>query len=523
LTELDSDLLSEFGAALFRKRNKLGKNQSQIKSADVGVISKLENGKPAGISAKVVSRIVQELDMGEEWTDRFIEFELAKKRKRTDQILKFADADDLAKSSAKELLLGLADKFAGDDFQDAFSAYQALRSALEEAEKLKTQGTMPHNLGDQMQAVLQRVAAHNDQGEFDAGQDEFTNALKRADADAERIMSEKIAIYNHATAQAQLQNDPELAAQIIVARLTLEARPEGLNNAVAQEGNALIKAYYGQTSRFFRRVQLALAEGSLKRAKGPNKAWGYFNLAINQRALAHQENGVERLEAAYASCKAAIKMSEKHGIPVARARALAELANCLQMIWERTDDTPDPQMVKAARTAYRLVLETPSAKAQDRAHITTTLAEILADLGQGEADSNMLDEALIRFEEAMGYFADWGDDGAFYAESAKTSMALAQLRRGRVIKSMANLGQAATTFNANAVEQKETQPYYWAIGQWNLADLALAKWEVGGDLAQLIHAQTHLNDARAVFEQGLSEFQLNKCDELQAQIDAARR
>jgi hypothetical protein len=78
------------------------------------------------------------------------------------------------------------------------------------------------------------------------------------------------------------------------------------------------------------------------------------------------------------------------------------------MIWERTGDTPDPQMIKAARTAYRLILELPGAEADDRAQITRTLADALSDLGQGEADSNMLNEALIRFEEAMGYSADWG-------------------------------------------------------------------------------------------------------------------
>jgi hypothetical protein len=101
-------------------------------------------------------------------------------------------------------------------------------------------------------------------------------------------------------------------------------------------------------------------------------------------------------------------------------------------------------------------------------------------------------------------------------------MAVALLRRGRVTKSMADLEQAAMVFQAQAEKDKETKPYSWAIAQWNLADLALAKWEVGRDLSHLTLAQTDLNDARAIFEKGLSEYQLNKCDELQGQIDTAR-
>jgi tetratricopeptide (TPR) repeat protein len=288
------------------------------------------------------------------------------------------------------------------------------------------------------------------------------------------------------------------------------------------ECNALAKAHAGQASRFFDRVKFALAQGNLKRAQGPAKGWAYFNLATDQASLGHQEQGIARLEEAIKSNKAAIKIAEKSDIITVRARALAGFSDCLQMIWQRQGGAPDPQMVKAARTAHRLIMQGSDADAKDRALVTTNLAYVLSDLGQGQADSTLLDESLIRYEEAMGYYADWGGDGVFYAEDTKSEIALAHLRRGRLIKSMADLQAAAVGFQALSEETKDAQPYAWAIAQWNLADLALAKWQVSGDAKYLPQAQGHLDDARATFEQGLSEFQLNKCDELQGQIDAVR-
>jgi hypothetical protein len=272
----------------------------------------------------------------------------------------------------------------------------------------------------------------------------------------------------------------------------------------------------------FDRVQLALAQVNLKRVKGPDKGLAYFNLAISQRILGHQEQDVARIEAAIKSSKAAVKIAEKLDLLILRARALAEFSICLQMIWERQGGAPDPQMIKAARTAHRLIMQASDAEARDRALVTKTLALVLSELGQGQADSALLDESLIRYEEAMGYFADWGHDGAFYAEETKPDIALVHLRRGRLIKSMADLRAAAVGFQEEDEKTKNTQPYHWAMAQWNLADLALAKWEMSGDAKYLPQAQGHLDDARATFKQGLSEFQLNKCDELQGQIDAAR-
>ncbi len=67
------------------------------------------------------------------------------------------------------------------------------------------------------------------------------------------------------------------------------------------------------------------------------------------------------------------------------------------------------------------------------------------------------------------------------------------------------------------------EPYDRVITQWNLADLALAEWEIAGGADMLTQALTLLETELKKFNEGLSEYQLNKCDELRAKIEVANR
>lgn len=504
MTELDSDLLSDFGAALFSKRNMLGKNQSQIKSADVSVISKLENGKHAGISAKVVSRIVKELGMDAEWTDRFIEFELAKKRKRTEQILKFADADDLARASAKDLLLGLADKFAGDDFQDAFSAYQALRAALEEAEKLKSKGAMPHNLSEQMQAVLQRVAAHNDRGDFDAGQDEISLAFDKNEA-------EVIALCNHAVNQARLQNDPKLAARMTIKRLALEVRPDELYSAILSDVEGFEQNMYAFKHSFSLKVSQELLRENTKLATKKHLGKAYYNYSRSCYAIAVQELGTENLKLAQEAAKLSYRESKGGQDRILQGMSLSEFAECERAICERTNTPVSKQAEEASRRGFDLIKKSKKASKSDRNYVAVQLGRLLSFRGYQAENVELLSEAITILRRVFD------SEG-----SHSNNLGLTYMRRFRVKYKDEDAQHSKALLKLAINDDCDETSISQAFALWNLADLELAIWEIQKEKTSLASAQKLLSSARAIFEQGLSEFQLNKCDELQAQIDAAR-
>ena len=63
-------------------------------------------------------------------------------------------------------------------------------------------------------------------------------------------------------------------------------------------------------------------------------------------------------------------------------------------------------------------------------------------------------------------------------------------------------------------------PFNWATLQWNIADLALARYRLAPDPAFLVEARDYVTRARTFFIDG-SEYQTERCDALIAQIDAA--
>lgn len=68
------------------------------------------------------------------------------------------------------------------------------------------------------------------------------------------------------------------------------------------------------------------------------------------------------------------------------------------------------------------------------------------------------------------------------------------------------------------LEVHEKAPMNWAKNQWNIADLALARFALDPNPALLVEARDNVMQARDFFLQG-SEYQTRLCDELIAKID----
>ncbi len=71
-----------------------------------------------------------------------------------------------------------------------------------------------------------------------------------------------------------------------------------------------------------------------------------------------------------------------------------------------------------------------------------------------------------------------------------------------------------------ALDLRKDAPFPWAQLQWNIADLALARYRLEPDPAHLLEAREYVLKAREVFAEG-SDYQTQRCDDLLAQIDAA--
>jgi len=252
LPKLAQDLRNEFGRAVKHARSKKGWElndvANRIAEMDSGrsgtttkpparsFLSDIEKGKRS-ISPPTVGKLIHALDLPENWLDRFLDAapdqadEETSKDQETERLLRLVERDETAPDTSEPLLLLLAEEWAQQSFVDATSAYTALRGALQAAADLKAQGALPANSSDQLQAVLQRVSALNDQGLIEDADAALQDATQRNKAEAERNAAEAEALFDAHLKQDRLRNNPAAAAARLIARLRAAAPPGGVFNA----------------------------------------------------------------------------------------------------------------------------------------------------------------------------------------------------------------------------------------------------------------------------------------------------
>jgi hypothetical protein len=162
-------------------------------------------------------------------------------------LLGLAKADQLGQETPEEMLRTLAFEAAIDAEDDLGAAFQDLRARLQGFKDMKAAALAGGNQEPELTALRQKVIVLNTDMDRDGAQAEIQSDILKADKTHHQQQIER---YNLAVSQAQLQNDPDLAARMIVRRLALEGTPKGLANAIAQECRALGKAHGGQASRF---------------------------------------------------------------------------------------------------------------------------------------------------------------------------------------------------------------------------------------------------------------------------------
>lgn len=225
LPEVAQTLQVEFGRAVKRARSLRGWTLDQVVSAMGGdpeangksFLSNVERGRRS-ISTRTVGKLIKALDLPETWMDRFLDDapndadEVTSNDQTADRLLRMAERDETLPPSAEGLLIGLAQSYAGGSYRDHFTAYTALKSALEVAQSLKEQGALPSNTDSQLDTVLREVARLNDQGDFQAAADLLDDQFARASSALETLVQRQLD-------QDRFLNRPKAAADRLIAQL----------------------------------------------------------------------------------------------------------------------------------------------------------------------------------------------------------------------------------------------------------------------------------------------------------------
>ena len=92
-------------------------------------------------------------------------------------------------------------------------------------------------------------------------------------------------------------------------------------------------------------------------------------------------------------------------------------------------------------------------------------------------------------------------------KSTKNNLAVAQRWLGAITNDTAKLQEAQNAYSAcEDFGYEGHAPFKWAVLQWNIADLALARYLLAPDPALLVEARKYVTSARSFFVDG-SDYQ----------------
>lgn len=433
--------------------------------------------------------------------------------------------DENAPPAAEALLIALAYEFAEGPHRDLQDAYTMLRKALEAAERIRQRGEMPpDNTGSQLNLVMAEVAALNADDRRDEA-DELLEAEERRMRQAHREERERMAQAAQALLQRRLDQDrlrnrPDLAAKRLIADLRRQAPPGGMFWATVKLSGGWRKRGDKTGDMFALRLSLELAKANYQRyqKKTGLQAAALYSLGWAYLRLAQRAPNTRYLELARNAFEGAVKKTSKAKVPLNWASREDGLGSVLAEIGERAADAAMlEQAVTAHRSALKIVLAHDGEAAQG---YWGNLGNTLQKLGELRRDPALLAEAIEALETSQS-LTDKGADRLDW-EMSRNNLGVALRWLGEVRAELDLLDQARAAYDdCEALDTQEQAPFKWARLQWNIADLALARFGLEPDPALLDEAEHHVRAAREVFVDG-SDYQTERCDELLRKIEEAR-
>ncbi|MFN6006803.1 MAG: hypothetical protein ACK47C_06475 [Paracoccaceae bacterium] len=503
---------------------------------DKSHLSGIENARRAGLNPITVSRLVAALDLDKRWIDCFksgaaipvtVVPPTAEETRQREETAERLEAKALKDPSvppiAESLLKTLAFEFAGGDYLDLHTTYTALRQALEAAENIRKRGEMPpDNTGSQLNAVMAEVAKLNNQGALekaDALLDAEEARMRETQrAERDRMEQQAQALLTQRIDQDRLRIRPDLAAERILRHLL--DFPKG---KLFWKVNAKADEWRDEGDKagdmFALQVALVLSKGNYARVrnKKPLAASALHTVGWCYLRLAERSSDDQQLKLAWQAFDAAVKMTSKSKDPVNWSAHQDGLGAALGQMGERQkDSTLLTQAVAAHRAALRVGEKTKSTGIKVG---WNNLGDSLRTLGELTEDEDKLREAEGALTTALALENKSIDPLAW--EATQSNLALAQRWLGAIARDAAKLKVARIGYAAcEDLGFGPDAPFAWAVLQWNIADLALARYRLDPDPALIVEAREYVGRARAFFVEG-SEYQTERCDELIAEIDAA--
>lgn len=543
MAKVEQTVLIAFGNAVSDARIAKGWKHKELSQKmpsgiDKSHFSNIENGNRSGISPVTVSRLVNALDMDKRWIDCFTKgaaiptiaalpsTQESNQRALTAERLEAKALNDPSVPPiADTLLKTLAYEFAGGDYLDLHTAYTNLRQALEAAENIRKRGEMPpDNTGSQLNAVMAEVSKLNDQGALDKAdalldaEEDRMRELQKAERD--RMEQQAQALLTQRIDQDRLRNRPDLAAERIIRNL--REFPQGqLFSAV--DARALEWRDKGDKAggMFALRVALALAQGNHDRAqtKKPLAGPALFTLGWCHLSVGERSIGDQHLIAARRAFKAAVQKTNEAKEPFNWSGRLSGYGLTLREMGARQKA---PVLLAQALTAQRHALKVAmQVKSDSLRYHWNSLGRILRSLGEVTNDADTLREAETAFTTSLALASENKAKDPLDWEAYQNNLALSQRWLGAVTEDVAKLQEARDGYAAcEALRFEGDAPFVWARLQWNIADLALARYRLNPDPALLTEARNYVARARAFFVDG-SDYQTERCDALIAEIDAA--
>ena len=223
------------------------------------------------------------------------------------------------------------------------------------------------------------------------------------------------------------------------------------------------------------------------------------------------------LSIAQNALQAALNKTSKSKDPANWAISNAALASILCVIGKREEDNALLHAaVETHQTSLRIRQKT---KSENLSSSWESLGLALSALGEQTSNVDILQRAVAALENAINLQGK--ESNHFEWGMEHSNLGLAQRWLGTASGDLEMLRVARKSFSVcEDVVFREEASFNWAMLQWNIADLALARFQLEPDPALLDGASRYVGKARAVFEDW-SDYQTQRCDELLANIEAA--
>jgi transcriptional regulator with XRE-family HTH domain len=534
LPKVDPEILKAFGKAVKRERAKRGWDQKTLGNAvkpPVGnsLVSKIEKGQKDALDILTVGRFRNALDLDEDWLDKFLDADETpdssedKAERDADLIFDRLQREGATEGASDELLILLANTYAQGTHRNRETAYVGVRKALISYSKMTAQGTMKGNADDQYHAVMAEVAKLNNAGdvdEADALLDQEERRMEEAHkADADRKEQQANTMLTQRLDQDRLRNRPDLAAERIIKNLRQFPQGGKLFWAVNTKANEWTEQGNKAGDLFALRVGLEIAKSNYENHKTRSAlaAAALRTLGWCHFRLAERSTNERHLKVARTAFEAAVQKTSKTSDPLNWSARQDGLGQVLLLMGERAADV---DLLRKSVSAHRTALDLKiNHKSKNIEHGWESLGISLSTLGELTRDPSTLTEAVDALRTALA-LADVKADQIDWA-GTQSNLALAQRRLGDFTDDLPTLNTARQGYGAcEALDYRTDAPFDWAQLQWNIADLALARYRLDPDPALLSEAKTHVTAARAFFVDG-SDYQTERCDGLLTKIKTA--